>query len=198
MSAAGFRPTPFGLPQTLECFEVDDAWPLVDERVMVWGDGPARFGYRDRHGQWRRVNHNPMNSVPTCWAPVPNPVVDAAAAALRGDPVAICFSMHDYLWRMREWSEQIFGPGPRVTMVLDHIRKEIVEVEEAPGDLREWLDVVTLALDGAWRAGFSPSQIIQGLLDLQARNKNRQWPDWRTHDPDKAIEHVQTANGGGR
>lgn len=46
-----------------------------------------------------------------------------------------------------------------------------------------------LALDGAWRTGASPEQIIATLKAKQAKNEARTWPDWRTADPNKAIEH---------
>jgi len=73
--------------------------------------------------------------------------------------------------------------------VVDHIRKELREIEAAPGDLEEWIDVVILALDGARRAGYSPEQIIEQLVAKQTKNENRKWPDWRTQPADKAIEH---------
>jgi hypothetical protein len=78
--------------------------------------------------------------------------------------------------------------------VIDHIRKELIEVEAEPSDLKEWIDVVTLALDGAWRAGYSPEQICDQLDRTLTRNENREWPDWRTARPDKAIEHKRAAD----
>lgn len=97
-----------------------------------------------------------------------------------------------HLARQHEFSERTFGPGPRVKGVLDHIRKELVEIEEDPTDLSEWVDVAILALDGAWRAGYSPEQIAAAIEAKQTKNELRNWPDWRTSDPDKAIEHVRT------
>lgn len=81
------------------------------------------------------------------------------------------------------------GPGPRVAGVLDHIRKECNEVAAKPDDLSEWIDIVILALDGAWRSGATPQQIVAALAAKQAKNEARAWPDWRTMSPDKAIEH---------
>jgi len=97
-----------------------------------------------------------------------------------------------HLARQREFSERAFGPGSRLHGVLDHIRKELAEVEAEPSDLGEWVDVVILALDGAWRAGHEPQAIIDAIKAKQARNEARTWPDWRTAAPDKAIEHVRT------
>lgn len=92
----------------------------------------------------------------------------------------------------REWSEATFGPGPRTAGVLAHIRKELKEIEDAPDDAEEWIDVVILALDGAWRSGRSSQEIVDVLNAKYKKNRNRQWPDWRTADPDGPIEHVRT------
>jgi hypothetical protein len=103
------------------------------------------------------------------------------------------FDMLKHLARQREWSERTFGPGPRTAGVIDHIRKELKEIEDAPGDVSEWIDVTILALDGAWRAGFTPEQIVAAIQAKQAKNESRKWPDWRTSPPDKAIEHDRAA-----
>ena len=97
----------------------------------------------------------------------------------------------DHLARQRAFSERTFGPGSRTFGVLDHIRKELREIEDKPSDLSEWIDVVILALDGAWRAGHSPEEIVAALVAKQAKNESRQWPDWRGQPTDKAIEHVR-------
>ena len=96
-----------------------------------------------------------------------------------------------HLAHQRAWSERTFGPGPRTLGVTDHIRKELAEILADPADWREWIDVVILALDGAWRAGAEPQQIIDAIREKQAINEARDWPDWRTASPDAAIEHVR-------
>jgi hypothetical protein len=88
-----------------------------------------------------------------------------------------------------EFSTKAFGPGARTAGVIDHIRKELREIEADPSDVSEWIDVVILALDGAWRAGYSPEQICAALAAKLAKNKSRQWPDWRTMSEHRAIEH---------
>lgn len=107
---------------------------------------------------------------------------------MTNEPKTFCFLTH--LQRQRNWSERTFGPGPRTKGVIDHIRKELTEIEAAPDDLEEWIDVAILALDGAWRSGASPEQIIERLISKQSKNERRTWPDWRGSDPDKAIEHI--------
>jgi hypothetical protein len=94
-----------------------------------------------------------------------------------------------YLLRQRAWSREAFGPGRRTKGVIEHIRKELAEIEREPLDLGEWVDVVILAFDGALRAGHEPSSIIEAIRDKQAVNERRQWPDWRTMSEDEAIEH---------
>ena len=102
------------------------------------------------------------------------------------------FDLIQYLRRQKLFSERTFGPGTRTKNVIDHIHKELIEVEAAPTDLKEWIDVVILALDGAWRAGYSPEQIVVQLGRTLDRNEQREWPDWRTAPLDQAIEHNRT------
>lgn len=107
---------------------------------------------------------------------------------------AVCdaaFDFHVHLIRQREFSEKTFGPGKRTSGIVDHIRKELKEIEQDPDDATEWIDVVILALDGAWRIGLTPDQIIRCLVNKQDKNEARIWPDWKTADPDKAIQHVR-------
>jgi hypothetical protein len=96
-----------------------------------------------------------------------------------------------HLNRQRDFSERTFGPGQRTAGVVDHIRKELREIEANPDDLSEWIDVIILGFDGAWRAGYTPTEIVAALEAKQAKNEGRQWPDWRTAPHDKAIEHVR-------
>lgn len=104
------------------------------------------------------------------------------------------FDLVAHLRRQIEFSERTFGPGGRVQGVCDHIRKELVEVESAGGPLAEWVDVIILGLDGAWRSGATPEQIVAAIAAKQAKNETRRWPDWRTAAPGKAIEHDRTAD----
>lgn len=103
------------------------------------------------------------------------------------------FDLEAHLIRQREFSEKTFGPGPRTKGVIDHIRKELCEIEADPADIMEWVDVIILAFDGAWRAGWEPAAIIKSIVAKQEKNEARTWPDWRTSPPDKAIEHVRGA-----
>lgn len=97
----------------------------------------------------------------------------------------------DHLLRQIEFSVNSFGPGPRTKGVIDHIRKELLEIEENPEDLEEWVDVIILALDGAWRSGADPQEIIDAIIAKQVKNELRIWPNWKDFEPDKAIEHIR-------
>ena len=98
----------------------------------------------------------------------------------------------EYINRQIAFSEKTFGPGPRAEGVVDHIRKELEEILKDPWDLNEWCDVIILAIDGAWREGFPPEQIIAAVHDKLSKNEKRSWPDWRTAEPGKAIEHIRS------
>lgn len=101
-----------------------------------------------------------------------------------------CITTND-LAKQRDWSAQTFGPGVRKG-VVEHIKKELKEIEESGyTDTEEWIDVLILAIDGAWRGGASPEEIIKVLKEKWEKNFNRTWPDWRTASSDLAIEHVR-------
>lgn len=118
-----------------------------------------------------------------------------AKQALSGRPEDLCvepWNLITHLERQRAFSERTFGPGPRASGVVDHIRKELLEIEADPGDLEEWVDVVLLALDGAWRSGATSTEIVAAINAKMTKNEARDWPDWRTADPNKAIEHKRS------
>jgi hypothetical protein len=105
-----------------------------------------------------------------------------------------------HLVRQMVFSKATFGFGARTKGVLDHIRKELAEVEASNGSPEEWVDVVILALDGLtrtlWSAGdyrLSADEIasaaVKSIVFKQAKNERRVWPDWRTQPQEKAIEH---------
>lgn len=113
--------------------------------------------------------------------------------------------LKQHLIRQMAFSHATFGPGERTEGVIDHIRKELVEVEEANGESSEWVDVVILALDGLTRRlAYSldngnirrdPKEVAQIVCNMiegkQTRNEGRTWPDWRTAEKGKAIEHIR-------
>lgn len=176
------------------------AWPApapapgVLEALQFYAD-KSHFTVHDE-GVWDTVSGEPQNF----WEDDANSatVEDGSIARLALEaaragsaPEGVRFDMLQHLARQREFSEKTFGPGVRTQGVVDHIRKELLEIEANPADLTEWIDVVILALDGAWRAGGTPAEIVHTMVAKQTKNEGRQWPDWRTAPLDKAIEHVR-------
>lgn len=106
-----------------------------------------------------------------------------------GQEVEAVADLVSYYERQIAWSRETFGPSLRTKGVIDHIRKELGEIEQDPHDLSEWVDVVILAMDGFWRHGGAASDLFPALLAKQKKNMARAWPDWRTMSEDQAIEH---------
>ncbi|MGC3961307.1 MAG: DUF550 domain-containing protein [Verrucomicrobiota bacterium] len=105
------------------------------------------------------------------------------------------FAFQSYVSKQQEWSARTFGDGPRTKGITAHIRKELEEVEAAPHDLEEWIDVMILALDGAWRCGGTPQTIAAMLEQKQAKNFGRTYP--KPLSQDHPSFHVkETPNGG--
>lgn len=105
------------------------------------------------------------------------------------------FDLVSYLAEQRDWSDKTFGPGPRLRGIAEHVGKELAEVTAActPQEaLEEWCDIAILALDGAWRAGFTPAQVCEQLRRKAAINRARQWPP--PGPQDRANEHVRSNN----
>jgi hypothetical protein len=101
------------------------------------------------------------------------------------------FDLLQFMQEKNDWSAATFGPGKRTGGVIAHIRSELTEIEANPDDVVEWCDVILLAMDGAFRAGFTPAQVITALINKQSKNTRRQWPDWRTKSQDEFSTHVK-------
>ena len=121
------------------------------------------------------------------------------SAAARVPPA---FDLIEHLRRQMDFSARTYGPGDRTAGVCDHIRKELNEVQDdaAAGvpTLGEWVDVIILGFDGAWRSGATPEQIVAAIVAKQTKNEGRKWPDWRTADRGKAIEHDRSGEAAGQ
>lgn len=96
------------------------------------------------------------------------------------------------------WSEKTFGHGRRTEGICKHIEKELQEIRSNPDDLIEWIDVIILALDGAWRCVRFPggahrdpvAYIANALQSKMAENWfNRTYP--MPTSEDEPSEHVR-------
>jgi len=98
------------------------------------------------------------------------------------------------------WSATTFGTGIRTEGLIDHIKKELEEIRKCPNDIEEWIDIIILGFDGAWRCldpecriPYSAAlAVLSTLNEKREKNKKRVWPDWRTVPEGKAIEHIRT------
>ena len=110
------------------------------------------------------------------------------------------YDLSEHLCRQIAFSRATFGPGQRTADVIDHIRTELVEVEEAGGSPEEWVDVVILALDGLTRSILfagggcgetddAAAEAAHMIREKQGINERRSWPHWRTAPAGTAIEH---------
>ena len=117
-------------------------------------------------------------------------------------------NLEQHLLRQIAFSKQTFGPGRRTVGVSDHISRELGEVLAASDYTRaeEWVDVTILALDGLTRelafmetGGQRDPEMVASLAvamieEKQTINESREWPDYRTADQNKAIEHIKAAS----
>lgn len=101
------------------------------------------------------------------------------------------YDLIDHINRQRKFSITTFGPENRTKGIINHIKKELKEIEETPDDIEEWIDVAMLAFDGAWRTGKTSFEIAEAFRLKLEKNMKRDWPDWRSSDPEKAIEHIR-------
>lgn len=97
----------------------------------------------------------------------------------------------DYINRHIQWSVSTFGKGRRTEGLCKHITKELEEIRQSPDDLMEWIDVIILALDGAWRTGHNTLEIINALIQKQAINFDRKWTRANEDEP---TEHERCGN----
>jgi hypothetical protein len=114
-----------------------------------------------------------------------------AAHDARVREIASAEALGDYLVRQREFSERTFGGGRRTIGVTQHIAKELLEIREKPDDLTEWIDVIILAMDGYWRHGGQPKDLLRLIEDKLARNIARKWPTPTSED--EPVEHDRQA-----
>ncbi len=103
--------------------------------------------------------------------------------------MSIQYWIQYYLQDQQTWSRDTFGPGRRTLGITAHIRKELAEIEADPDDVREWIDVIILALDGYWRHGGTPEDLAEMLEAKQRVNFERAWPAIKPED--QPVEHLK-------
>src|SRR5262249_50592273 len=86
-------------------------------------------------------------------------------------------SFEEFLVRHRDWSMRVFGEGRQTAGLTEHIEKELAEIRAKPDDLVEWVDVITLAIDGYLRHGGTVTGLVADLAAKQEVNRGRRWPE---------------------
>ena len=120
------------------------------------------------------------------------PVCGKREDAIRVPDAHMPSELELFLDVQREWSRKTFGDSPRTTGILKHIELELDEIRAKPTDISEWIDVVILALDGAWRVGYSSQEIVTALYAKQRTLLTRNYPPPDQQTDDKPIEHIRT------
>lgn len=87
------------------------------------------------------------------------------------------------------WQHETFGPLQTLEGIRDHMRREVKEIEDAPEDRTEPIDLIMLGISYLRKLGLDAAEIVALWQQRMVALKGRTWPDWRTADPDKAIEH---------
>ncbi len=109
-------------------------------------------------------------------------------------------TIQSFLKTQIKWSKKTFGDGHRVEGIIEHIRREFLEVEDtvyAEKATKEWIDIVILAFDGAWRSYYGckfggdedelPEKITKLLIGKQRENLKRKYPVPTSQD--EPVEH---------
>lgn len=97
--------------------------------------------------------------------------------------------LNGLLANQKKWSKKTFGPGKRTLGLIKHIEKELAEIILKPDDLSEWIDVIILALDGYWRHGGKPWEIIKRIRKKQNVNFSRKYP--KPVSENEPSEHIR-------
>lgn len=87
------------------------------------------------------------------------------------------------------FSTQTFGTGMRTKGICKHIRAKLREIETAPHDISEWVDVILLAIDGAWRTGHNAEEVAQAVIDKLHINMKRKWN--MPSGDDEMVSHIE-------
>lgn len=100
-------------------------------------------------------------------------------------------TMAQCITRQRDWALKTFGPGDHSEGLLKHIKKEVIEIMEDTSETEEWVDIIILAIEGAWRTGASPKEVVQWFDMKMSKNERRQWPDIGELSTGVPIEHLK-------
>lgn len=78
----------------------------------------------------------------------------------------------------KSWSLHTFGKGKRTESLIEHIRHELKELQDADNDsdrLEECIDIIFLAIGISYRLGFTAYEIEERMMDKFVMNQRRKW-----------------------
>lgn len=89
---------------------------------------------------------------------------------------------------LHRWANQTFGEDRPPRGAIAHLQREVKELAEAPYDIEEYVDCLTLLLDAMSNAGIKISGVLAHSWDKLDINRHREWGEVQ---PDGTIEHVR-------
>ena len=97
------------------------------------------------------------------------------------------YTLEDFWCEQGIWSEKTFGKsGPE--RELKHLKKEVEECLENPGDLEEYADLLFLVFGACRSAGFSLRELIAAASAKLVINQHRKWGPLIPGEP---CEHIE-------
>lgn len=128
-------------------------------------------------------------------------VVDSARSGKPREQQGVERGLASFMGRAAEWSDRVFGEGPRTQRLCNYIRRELAEVEANPMDAVEWVDVIMLAMDGfrrvyqAQSSGGSPEEAASCLMEeLDSKLAACELREWNIPESeDDPVEHVRNS-----
>ena len=95
--------------------------------------------------------------------------------------------VNDLQYDLKSWTEKQF-PSRNMRSILNHLRKEIAELEEAPDDIMEFADCFMLLFDAASYQGLHMSDIWRAMGEKLEINKARKWGK---PNSEGFVEHIK-------
>ena len=89
-----------------------------------------------------------------------------------------------YTWANSQFGDRTGNPFG----VLNHLHRELIELENNPTDVEEMADVMMLTIEIAAIMGWTMTDVFDATLMKLARNKKR---TWYPTDEEGVAEHVK-------
>ena len=89
---------------------------------------------------------------------------------------------------LAEWSDEQFGRNRTPIRPINHLKREVEELSEAPYDPMEYADCLLLLIDAFRMAGGSADDLVQYGFEKLEINRQRQWGKPDAHG---VTEHIK-------